>query len=193
MTSLLETLKRAGQARHNAATPLKSAGMDNRSALTIISLALLAVAGLASHFWLQIGPPAPVSTASAALAPPPLPVAVAVAVLPRATATADAPPPPAPEVQMASETALPVRPIRIATAKARIDPGLLGGYEAYMAGDLAAAREAYELLLAREARNIDALHGMAAISLRQGQPAAAEGYYLRALELDPKESWPSPA
>ena len=43
-------------------------------------------------------------------------------------------------------------------------------------------------MLKSEPKNTDALHGLAAISLRQGQPEAAEDFYFRILEADPKDS-----
>ena len=57
-----------------------------------------------------------------------------------------------------------------------------------MSGNLSAARSDYEQVLRNDPRNTDALDGMAAISLSQGQTEAAESYYRRALEVDPKDA-----
>ena len=71
-------------------------------------------------------------------------------------------------------------------APARVSSGVAGGYAAYQAGDLAAARREYRRALRAEPRNIDALLGMAAVELRDRQFAAADRYYGRVLRLDPR-------
>jgi Tfp pilus assembly protein PilF len=78
-------------------------------------------------------------------------------------------------------------PIRIARARPAANPLLLQAYEKFQAGDFAAARDAYEMLLAGDPNNLDALHGMAAISLRQGKAVDASQYYRRALDADPRD------
>jgi thioredoxin-like negative regulator of GroEL len=60
--------------------------------------------------------------------------------------------------------------------------------QAFQAGDMAAAERDYKAVLKNEPKNTDALHGLAAISLRQGQYDKAETLYLRILEADPKDS-----
>lgn len=82
----------------------------------------------------------------------------------------------------------PERPIRITTARLRVNPQVASGYQAFQSGDLAAAQRSYQAVLKGEPKNIDALHGMAAISLLEGRPEAAEAYYLRVLDADPKDS-----
>ena len=57
-----------------------------------------------------------------------------------------------------------------------------------MEGDIAAAQRDYELVLKEEPKNTDALHGLAAISLRQGEIDSAEDFYLKILEADPKDA-----
>jgi tetratricopeptide (TPR) repeat protein len=79
-------------------------------------------------------------------------------------------------------------PIRISTARLQVNPAVARGYQAYSAGDLAAARNEYERVLKGERKNTEALHGLAAISLRQGQFGEAEAFYLRVLEADPKDA-----
>ncbi len=185
MMPLLETLMEAGQAKHGTRTRSTGAGLVNRSTLSIAALMLLAAAGLVGYSGLQIGPPAPVSLASAALAPPPKEEKTPT-VEPVAAPAPDAAP--EPDTATKAEAALPVAPILTVTAKPSVEPALLVGYEAYMAGDLGAASEVYERLLASESRNIEALHGMAVISLRLARPAAAEEYFLRALEIDPRDA-----
>lgn len=89
-----------------------------------------------------------------------------------------------PVAEMAAE--LP-NSIRIAKSHPEDNPLLLRAYEKFQAGDFAAANVAYQRVLADEPKNLDALHGMAAISLRQGQAVAASEYYRRALEADPRD------
>lgn len=82
----------------------------------------------------------------------------------------------------------PESPIRITTSKLKLNPALAQGFDALSAGNLAAARADYERVLKADPRNADALHGMAAIALREGRPDAAEAYYLRAVESDPRDA-----
>src|SRR5207249_1611611 len=58
---------------------------------------------------------------------------------------------------------------------------------AYAAGDLNAARTAYEEALREEPSNRDALLGLAALELRSARYESAEGLYLRALQSDPRD------
>ena len=53
---------------------------------------------------------------------------------------------------------------------------------------LAAAREGYQRVLAREPTNRDALLGLAAIDVRSGQLDSAESRYLKLLEMDPRDT-----
>jgi tetratricopeptide (TPR) repeat protein len=61
-------------------------------------------------------------------------------------------------------------------------------YEDWQAGRLDEARSAYEQALRADPRNADALLGLAAIALRQGQPERAQNLYLRVLESDPADA-----
>lgn len=88
----------------------------------------------------------------------------------------------------AKPAAEPAGLVRIATATARPDPHVASAYRALMEGDLTTAQHGYEQALNEDPGSIDALHGLAAISLRQGRPGAAEDYYLRILEADPKDA-----
>lgn len=89
---------------------------------------------------------------------------------------------------VAAPAALPESPIRITTSKLKVHPQVASAYQAFQAGDLATAQRDYQSVLKNEPKNIDALHGLAAISLRQGRLEAAEVFYLRILEADPKDS-----
>src|SRR5258706_12870270 len=61
-------------------------------------------------------------------------------------------------------------------------------YQAFQRNDLATARESYQRALAREPTNRDALLGLAAIDVRNGQLSSAEARYLKLLEIDPRDS-----
>ncbi len=145
--------------------------------------------------------PAPASTpiAAAPAAPtpiaPPESVAAApiaekpVAVLPALTSankpTAAKPLPAAMPVPLAAE---PEHLIHITTSRPKMNPQIASAYQAFQAGDLAAAQRDYQQVLKSEPKNVNALHGLAAISLRQGQYETAEGLYLLILEADPKDN-----
>lgn len=92
------------------------------------------------------------------------------------------PPPPA------AAAAEPESPIRITTARLKVHPQVASAWQAFQSGDLATAQRDYQLVLKGDPKNTDALHGLAAISLHQGQFEAAENFYLRILEADPKDA-----
>lgn len=172
-----------------------------RLAVAIGVLSLLAGAAIGVYFWLQLKPsglsggvaltspprppvqPSPVAAAApaAATVAPPAPLADR----PQAAAPPARPAAPEPGLSAPGE---PSKPIRLSASKVSLNPALARGYEAYMAGNLADAQNEYLQVLKSEAANLDALHGMAAISLRQGRASAAEEYYLRAIEADPRDA-----
>lgn len=175
--------------------------------------AVLAAAGIGGWFWWQMQPqgglgPAP---ATARTAPPPAPIApppVAATLVPATPEPAAAPPAenpvavsprltsaeksvvakPAPTVVPPPPAAEPESLIRITTSRLKVNPQVASAYQAFQSGDLAAAQRDYQQVLKNEPKNTDALHGLAAISLRQGQYEAAENLYLRILEADPKDN-----
>ncbi len=63
------------------------------------------------------------------------------------------------------------------------------GYNAFHAGDLAAARKYYEQALRDDAFGRDALLGLAAIDVRERRYASAEAHYLQLLERDPRDPY----
>jgi tetratricopeptide (TPR) repeat protein len=80
------------------------------------------------------------------------------------------------------------RDITITPARTQSDPILEGAYQAYNAGDLARARNDYQQVRRNNPDNRDALLGLAAVETQAGRYDAAEGYYTRLLELDPRDA-----
>jgi tetratricopeptide (TPR) repeat protein len=78
-------------------------------------------------------------------------------------------------------------PIRLSTRPPKANPTLERAYQALQADQLSDARRDYEQVLRGDARNVDALLGLATLAVRQGQTGDATDLYLRALEADPKE------
>ncbi|UGQ48365.1 tetratricopeptide repeat protein [Massilia endophytica] len=116
-------------------------------------------------------PPAGAAAASATL-----PAAAGVAPATVAAAAAAAPPP------LAGEGG-EVRISRSASP-AVVSPSIESAYAAFQSGDLAKAREQYQLALGHDPTSRDALLGLAAVSLRENQGQQAAATYLRLLELD---------
>src|SRR5258708_226880 len=79
-------------------------------------------------------------------------------------------------------------PIAINAPTLGVDPLVEQASQAFQRNDLAAARESYQRALAREPTNRDALLGLAAIDVRNGQLGSAEARYLKLLEIDPRDS-----
>ena len=162
-------------------------------------------------------PPPPV-TPPAAIAPPaavpPAPtIATAAAVPPAAPVTGTTPapgpgisaaadgddddvaPPPA-RTPAAPRRARPVpaaepesdSPVRLTKASLKINPALLRGYDAFNRGDLDQAQLEYERAQKSDPRNTDALHGLAAIAVRQGRHEQADLLYRRIAEADPQDT-----
>jgi len=75
----------------------------------------------------------------------------------------------------------------------RTAPGLIAAYQAFLRGDDAQAKRAYERILHRSPRNRDALLGIAAVALRTGHAEQAAANYRKVLTLDPSDSVASAA
>lgn len=192
------------------------AGNNQSFAIAVGSATFVAAAGIGVYFWLQLQPPggltarpapiaavpqggAPVPASLAPVAPPP--IETAESGKPghsgdeegseiKAPAKAAVPPALTP-ARSASPPALPEGSIRIAASKLKLNStsaALVRGFDAMSAGNFITARSNYERALKEDPRNADALHGMAAIALREERPDAAEAYYLRAIEADPKDA-----
>jgi tetratricopeptide (TPR) repeat protein len=62
------------------------------------------------------------------------------------------------------------------------------GYAAFLAGDLAKARDDYQQVLREESSNRDALLGLAGVEMRAQRYDLANGYYQRVLQIDPRDA-----
>ena len=128
-----------------------------------------------------VTPPAPAQPAPAARGPRPSAI------------PSDAPPPPAarppraPALTSATPAPEAAPQLNIARPAPQIHPQVDAAYAAFIAGDLAAARSAYEAALREEPANRDALLGLAATDVRTGRFEAAEAAYLRLLRADPRD------
>jgi tetratricopeptide (TPR) repeat protein len=78
-------------------------------------------------------------------------------------------------------------PIRLSTSRPKQNVTLNRAYDALMADNLNDAKRDYEQVLRSDAKNTDALLGLATIAVRQGQLNAATDLYLSVLEADPKD------
>lgn len=68
-----------------------------------------------------------------------------------------------------------------------VAPALLAAWQAYRDGDLNAAGQRYGEILKLDAKNRDALLGMAAIAQQQSRDDEAAHYYRQVLALDPRD------
>jgi len=167
-----------------------------RLAIAIGVLSLLAGTAIGVYVWLQLQPGGGLGAAGTSPAGAPRPPvqpapATAPAAVPAVAPAVAAPPaaaPARPAEPAADAPAEPSRPIRLSASRITLNPALARGYEAYMAGNLSDAQNEYQQVLKAEPANLDALHGMAAVSLRLGRSTSAEEYYLRAIEADPKDA-----
>ena len=78
--------------------------------------------------------------------------------------------------------------ISASRAAPQVHPRVGSGYSAYLAGDLATARNDYQQALREEPANRDAMLGLAALDVRGGRLELAEAGYLRLLQADPRDA-----
>lgn len=82
----------------------------------------------------------------------------------------------------------PESPIRLTRKRQAVDPALEQAWLAFNRQEFALAQAAWQRVLAVDAHNADALHGLAALALQEGRSGDAAGFYLRALEANPKDA-----
>lgn len=92
------------------------------------------------------------------------------------------------ELKPAAIAAPDEKMVHLTKTPLRIDPSLMRGYDAFNRGDLASAQTEYTRALQADPRNTDALHGLAAIALRQGQLDRAAAGYQKILEANPQDA-----
>ncbi len=80
------------------------------------------------------------------------------------------------------------RSVRITKAPLQVDPALVRGFDAFNRGELAMAQLEYERARKSDPRNSDALHGLAAIAVRQGRYDQADLLYRQIVEADPQDA-----
>ncbi len=78
--------------------------------------------------------------------------------------------------------------VQITPARVQSDPLVESAYQAYNAGDLPRALADYRQVLRANPVSRDALLGLAAVETQTQHYEAAEGYYTRLLELDPRDA-----
>lgn len=168
----------------------------------------LSVVAIGGYFWWQlqpksglaimvsppgpIPPPAPAPPATVAIAPaPPMAAPAPSPATDKDDDEPDEPPPPRNDRTATRATQAPPPeaegPVRVSKMPLRVNPQLQKAFDAYGRGDLAAAQADYERVLKAEPRNTDALHGLAAIALRNGRNDQAEWFYQKVLEADPQD------
>ena len=188
-----------------------------RRHLGIIPIALISglvlAAGGGYYVWREISPPpmaqrknpvtppaTPIANASPPAAPAPQPTPILAAKDKPALANADVRQSNSEgqsnRAHIVTDTAMPhnatttaAQPIRIEHKQESdvVDPTLLAAWQAYRNGDLRTAWQHYSDVLHNDAKNRDALLGMAAIAQQQSQDAIAAHYYGQVLVLDPRD------
>lgn len=173
--------------------------------------------GTVVYFWIQLRPPAPLVNANPprpageaqvaatpAVAPRPAAAPAAQPVIPGLPSAAPAVPasPVKPAPQVAETPVLKPQPRVVGPAAPmpteseisrsrpapQVHPSVGAAYAAYLAGDLATARNEYQQALREEPANRDALLGLAALDVRAGRFELAEAAYLRLLQADPRDA-----
>jgi Tfp pilus assembly protein PilF len=197
-------------AQQRNAFAAKSPPLRRRVALLALAIFAITASGLLAYFWWQLptvsgsqrptppqtlapetaATPTPTAAASIPASTTPSPTAASPqpSTAPRAAASAT---PSAPRTRPTAAAtkvaaATPTSPLRL--QKSSAPTPLERAYDELQTGRLDAAQRDYELVLRGDAKNTDALLGLATIAARQGQNELAQSYYLRALESDPNDA-----
>jgi Tfp pilus assembly protein PilF len=184
----------------------------------MLGLGALVALSIGGYFWWQLqavssgslarAVPPPASLPPLPLPPPPAPLAASAPVSATTVAElAPTPTPPSPAPLSTSEPArlfepAPRTPKASSPARQRAydrslqlsrnqpKPASLldRAYDNLQAGRFEEAQQDYENVLRADNKNIDALLGMATLAAQQGQSERAQGFYMLALEVDPKDA-----
>ena len=185
-------------------------------AIAVGVLTVLSVCAIGGYFWWQLQPkkalfatpPPSAATISAPAAVSPAPTLAAAPVGAPGAAQPATPKPDEddddaapvatprapPTMPRRAAAAAPPReaeaegPVRVTKAPLQVNPALLRGFDAFNRGELALAQLEYERAQKADPRNTDALHGLAAIAVRQGRHDQAEFLYQRITEADPQDT-----
>jgi tetratricopeptide (TPR) repeat protein len=187
-------------------------------AIAVGALTVLSVCGIGGYFWWQLQPkntllaaraPLPAAASPAAAvnpAPAAVPAAPTVAAsnnsagaIRAAASAADededvavAPAKTSARVSTRARRAAALveadSPVHVTRAPLKVDPALVRGFDAFNRGELALAQLEYERAQKADPRNTDALHGLAAIAVRQGRHEQADALYRRITEADPQDT-----
>lgn len=138
--------------------------------------------------------PLPAESQMPSAAPVPTPVEAMGEVLAQARSVGDlvsnAAAQAAKKMQTRVEEPVPESAVKVLRGtQTEINPDLAQGYQALQEGRLEAAQAAYQRLLQQEPRNMDGLLGMAAVAARSNNPGEAGRLYLRALDVEPKNTF----
>ena len=186
-----------GQKLFAAKTPSASSGRQLNAVALAVGCGLLLAAGGGYYVWRETTPAEP--TYHIVTAPPvqPAPKIELTTKTPDVSVTQVSPADihPAPTVTAAAPR--PSATKRRATAQKiviqhdskpdTIRSSLTAAYNTYRNGDFATAWQLYRTVLQQDARNRDALLGMAAIAQQQGEDTVATQYYGQVLTLDPRD------
>lgn len=194
----------------------KQTPSPRRGVWLVLGLAGLVALGLGGYLWWQLqsvsdsslarpGPALPQVQPLAAAAPQPVPAQATAetatplpAVLPPAVALAPRAGPESaptskrearsPKASPNSSQAVPDGPLRLSRNQPESNRTIDRAYDALQAGQLDVAQRNYQQVLRSDAKNTDALLGLATIAARQGQTEQAQAFYQRALESDPNDA-----
>ena len=103
--------------------------------------------------------------------------ATTAAAVPVAAPAATIPPTPRDTIKVSAGNATPT-----------VNPVMTEAYNALTAGNLEASQRHYNQILKSDARNVEALLGLAAIATQQGDRDASARHYVKVIELDPRNS-----
>ncbi len=110
-------------------------------------------------------------------APPVAVTATTAAAVPVAAPAATIPPTPRDTIKVSAGNATPT-----------VNPVMTEAYNALAAGNLEASQRLYNQMLKSDARNVEAMLGLAAIATQQGDRNASARHYVKVIELDPRNS-----
>lgn len=193
----IEHSRGTGQNLFNAKNPAPAFARAsiNRNLLFVLGGTVLLLGIGAAYVWYEITPKntRPVRPAQTQNTPS-APIAQPEPVAAIASAKTESAPPPQSRPAARTPKAKPSSPNRVPTPlhiekiqSEPIDPILQDAYFAYQAGQFDRSQQLYQHALRLDARNRDALLGMAAVAQRRGADSVAAHFYLKALELDPRD------